>query len=632
MRTNAANNIGPLRGLRIDLTSGTAFYEELPDSIRLAVLGGRGLGVYLLLSEEAYRADPLSPDNPLIFAIGPLAGSAAPAAGRYSLVTRSPLTHTVFDGTSGGRFGIALRRLGLDYLVIRGSCSEPSYLVIDDRSIRLLPATHLWGQDVPTTLDRLLVNGRNRAAAVIGPAGERLVLFASVATERGRHVGRGGLGAVMGSKLLKGVVLDSPTAAGDSGPEPGACQVLQSVAAEIRELMAASPVIMRTLPEFGTSVLLNLLNEHGVLPTRNFTASQFELAEAISGESLRETYRTRKAPCEGCFVGCPRWIDLDGQQTRGPEYESLWALGADCGVADLRAIVRANDLCNRIGLDTISMGATLACAMELSERGFLRGGPRFGDADALQELVPATGMREGLGNFLAVGSRRLAEDLGRPDLAMHVKSLEMPAFDPRGMMGQGLAFATSNRGACHLRGNMLGPELLGVPRLLDRFAVEGKAEMLCWLQNLGAVLDSLPVCKFAAHVLTPDHLSRLVSAATGLTMSAEGLLQTGERIWNLERMFNLRAGFTSSEDTLPPRMLFEPIPAGPSAGRVVDLAPMLREYYVYRGWNEAGILTPEISARLGIDMHPDPSTFSRSAPIRIEAGGSEVRNGESRET
>ncbi|MFH0915742.1 MAG: aldehyde ferredoxin oxidoreductase family protein, partial [bacterium] len=513
-----------LRGLRVDLSGGSAAREELPAEVRGAVLGGRGLGAYLLLSERAYQVDPLGPRNPLVFAPGPLTGTAAPSAARYSLSSRSPLTGTIFDGNSGGGFGVALRRLGLDYLAVTGACREPSYVFVGDQGTSLLPADELWGLDVPATLARLRKLHGRCEAAVIGPAGERAVLFASVANNRGRQIGRGGLGAVMGAKLLKAVVVG---ARGGSPPLVADKRGFDLVVSEARTLLSANPITSQALPEFGTAVLMNVLDQVGALPTRNFRASRFELAELISGEALRADFAQKGAPCRGCFIGCSRRMRSAGGASQGPEYEGLWALGADCGIGDLGAVVEANHACNRLGLDTITMGATIACAMELTEEGVLKGGPRFGDPAALLELVSATAYRRGLGDELAEGSRRFAARHGRPDLAMQVKGLELPAFDPRGMTGQGLAFATSNRGACHGRANMLGPEIFGVPELVDRFAVHGKAGILIHLQNLNAVLDSLLECKFAAYVLKEDHFARLLSAVTGETVETPELLRAG---------------------------------------------------------------------------------------------------------
>ena len=606
----------PLRGLRVDVSTGRAVSEELPVEVARAVLGGRGLGAYLLLRERVYDVDPLAPANPLIFAPGPLTGSAAPAAGRYSVSSRSPLTGTVFDGNSGGAFGVAVRRLGLDYLVVEGACEVPSYLLIGDDGVRLLPAGELWGADVPTALARLHQLHGRAEAAVIGPAGECGVLFSSIVNNRGRQIGRGGLGAVMGAKRLKAVVL---AVEGGSLPGPADPQRFAAVIREAEAQLRGDPITSRSLPDFGTSVLLNLLDQVGALPTRNFRQSRFESAEQISGEALRAGYAAKRGACRGCFIGCARTIRAGGESGGAPEYESLWALGADCGIGDLEAIVAATFACNRVGIDTITMGSTIACAMELSEEGQLPGGPRFGDAAALLELIGATAERRGLGDQLAEGSRRFAARYGRPELAIQVKGLELPAFDPRAMTGQGLAFATSNRGACHVRANMLGPEILGVPSLLDRFATRGKASPLIHIQDLNAVLDSLVECKFAAFAIGDEYFARLLSAVLGEDVGAEDLLRVGERIWTLEKLFNLRAGFARGDDSLPPRLLSEPVAEGPAKGHVVDLPPMLDEYYAARGWDGQGVPSAGKLDELGLGW---AAGDSRAAGTCVPAGAS----------
>jgi aldehyde:ferredoxin oxidoreductase len=552
---------------------------------------------WLLLSERVYEIDPLAPANPLILAPGPLTGSGAPAAGRYSVSSRSPLTRTIFDGNSGGAFGVGVRRLGLDYLVVEGACEGPSYLLITDQGARVLPAGELWGLDVPAVLDRLRQLHGRAEAAVIGPAGEHGVLFASIVNNRGRQVGRGGLGAVMGAKHLKAIVLAVEGRSQTKAVEP---ERFASVIRDAKQRLRDDPIISRSLPEFGTSILVNVLNQSGVLPTRNFRQSRFELAEEISGESLHTGFVAKRGACSGCAIGCARTISAGGEHGGAPEYESIWALGADCGIGDLRAIVAATFACNRAGLDTLTMGSTIACAMELSAEGALAGGPHFGDAAALLDLISATAERRGLGDELAEGSRRFAASHGRPELAMQVKGLELPAFDPRGMTGQGLAFATSNRGGCHLRANMVGPEILGIPVLVDRFATHGKAGLLAHMQDFNAVLDSLVVCKFAALAIGGESLASMLSTAVGQTVETEELLRIGERIWTLERLFNLRAGFRRTDDSLPPRLLNEPVSDGPAKGHVVDLPPMLDEYYATRQWDENGVPSKGKLAELGL--------------------------------
>jgi aldehyde:ferredoxin oxidoreductase len=594
---NPAPHRGPLRGLFIDLTTRTSREDEVSRDVARQFLGGRGLGAYLALRERLYEVDPFAPENLLIFAPGPLTGTGAPASGRYSVTSRSPLTGTVFDGNSGGNWGNAFRRLGWDYLIVGGALDEPGYLSIGLQGVEWHHADGLWGSDVPATLTDLRQAHPGSEAAVIGPAGERGVLFASIVNNRGRSIGRGGLGTVMGAKRLKAVVVAGH---GPHRPAVADAERLGFIVYEAEKLLKANPITSQALPEFGTSVLVNVLNQAGAFPTRNYRESQFEHAGQISGEMLKKDHVQRRSACRGCVIGCARRTSAGEQSGEGPEYESIWALGADCGVGDLTAVVQANYACNRAGMDTITMGSTIACAMDLTEEGVLPGGPRFGDARAVVELAEATAAGEGLGIELALGSARFAALHGRPELSMSVKQLEMPAYDPRGMKGQGLAYATSNRGGCHLRANMLGPEILGVPKMVDRFATLGKAGLLINMQNLNAILDSLSVCKFTAFAMKEDYYARLLSAVWGEMVEPQELLLLGERIWNSERLFNLATGVTRRDDTLPPRLLREPVPAGPTKGHVVDLPPMLDEYYVSRGWDAEGRPSPQKLERLGL--------------------------------
>jgi aldehyde:ferredoxin oxidoreductase len=605
--------VRPLRGLRLDLSRRASAVEELPADVVRRWLGGRGLGAYLALRERLYAVEPLAPENVLLFAPGPLTGTSAPASARYSVTSRSPLTGTVFDGNSGGNFGNALRRLGWDYLVVTGALDAPGYVTVglgasaasfDGQSfdgpgdVGVRPVGELQGAEVPVALARLRELYPKSEAAVIGPAGERGVLFASIVNNRGRSIGRGGLGAVMGSKRLKALVLSGRGAHKPPVADP---ERLEFIVYEAEKLLKSNPITSTALPEFGTSVLVNVLDQAGALPTRNHRESRFEGAAAISGEALKRDHVRRRSACRGCIIGCARRTEAGGESGEGPEYESMWAFGAQCGVSDLTAIVQANYACNRAGMDTITMGSTIACAMELTELGRLPGGPRFGDARAIIELTEATAAGEGLGAELGLGSARFAALHGRPDLSMSVKQMEMPAYDPRGMKAQGLAYATSNRGGCHLRANMLGPEILGVPKMVDRFATLGKAGLLINLQNLNAVLDSLSVCKFTAFAMKEDYYARQLSAVWGEQVEPQELLLLGERIWNTERLFNLAAGFTRADDTLPARLLHEPVPAGPSAGQVVDLPPMLDEYYISRGWDAQGVPVAAKLERLGLE-------------------------------
>jgi aldehyde:ferredoxin oxidoreductase len=370
---------------------------------------------------------------------------------------------------------------------------------------------------------------------------------------------------------------------------------------ETGKLLKASPLTSQALPEFGTAVVMNVINEIGALPTRNFQQSQFAHANRISGEALSEGILVKNQACWACPIACTRISKTEAGEGEGPEYETAWSFGAQCGVNDLEAIFEANMVCNDMGLDTISVGSTIGCAMELAERGLVDSELRFGRADLLADTVRAIAYRRGLGAEMAEGSFRFAAGHGASEYSMTAKKLEMPAYDPRGMQGQGLLYATSNRGACHMRGNMLGPEVLALPRLIDRFANQGKAGIVANHQNTAAVVDSLVLCKFTNMAVSVEFFARLLSAVSGRHFTADDLMKVGERAWNLERLYNLREGFTRADDTLPKRMLAEAVFDGPSKGHTVRLEGMLQEYYQFRGWDDNGVPKQTKLKELGLD-------------------------------
>ncbi len=388
---------------------------------------------------------------------------------------------------------------------------------------------------------------------------------------------------------------------GNERNKPADAEQFKFMLYETGKLIQASPLTSQALPEFGTAVVMNVVNEIGALPTRNFQQSQFESADMISGEEITDTILVKNQACWACPISCTRITKTaSGKEGEGPEYESAWAFGAQCGIDDLNAITEANYLCNDMGLDTISMGNTIGCAMELAEKNLIDEPLAFGQAEKLHDLIYATAHRQGIGDEMAEGSYRMAEKHGAPELSMSVKKLEMPAYDPRGMQGQGLVFATGNRGACHETGNMLGPEVLALPRLIDRFATQGKAGIVSVHQNSAAVIDSLIYCKFANMAVAEEFFARTLTAVTGEEFTADDLMMVGERVWNLERLYNLREGFTDADDTLPKRMLEEPVTDGPSEGFVVKLDPMLEEYYAFRGWDKNGVPKSEKLVELGL--------------------------------
>ncbi len=578
----------------VDLSTGECGYRDLDVDTLGSYLGGRGLGMKLLA--ESAPADPLSPDNPLIFCTGPLTGTSLPAASRFSLTTRSPLTGTAFDSNAGGTWGVRLKRCGVDALFIRGRAPQPVYLAIRTDGFKIEPADDLWGSGVNETTRRLLaVEGGKASVACIGRAGESGSLLAAVMNDRSRTCARGGMGAVMGAKNLKAIV-----AAGDEPVDVADGSRLAYVKAEAERWLKANPVTAAGLPQFGTAVLVNLLNELGSFPAYNFRDSRFDGADLISGESLTERFLVKRKACYGCPIACGRLTRTEISKGEGPEYESIWAMGALCGISDLEVITRANHLCNELGLDTISAGSTIACAMEMTDIGALTAGPRFGDGAALLGLLEDMAGGRGLGERLAGGSRRFASGLGAGAYAMQVKGLELPGYDPRGLQGQALAFATSNRGGCHLRAYMVAPEILGIPKLIDRFSTSDKPGLVIYNQNLNAAVDSLLLCRFVQFALSDEYFARMLEAVTGVPYSARDLHRIGERIWNLERLYNLRAGIDPSSDTLPERLLTEPVSEGPAAGQVARISEMLPSYYRARGWDTGGIPTRRKLSQLDV--------------------------------
>ncbi|MEM2852529.1 MAG: aldehyde ferredoxin oxidoreductase family protein [Ignisphaera sp.] len=593
------------RVLRVDLTHGKILIEDLPpEDVLRRWIGGRGLGVYYMLKEVDPRINPLSPSNKAIVATGPLTGvTGVPSSGRWCSVTKSPLTGTIHDSHSGGKFGPELKFAGFDIIVIEGASEKPVYLWIYDGKAELRDAKHLWGKDVHSTTDAIKeelspVLGPDEArevkVACIGPAGENLVKIAAILNDKNRAAGRGGHGAVWGSKKLKAIAVR-----GHMRPEVADEERLEEVAAKSLDIIKKSPVTSQSLPKYGTAVLVNVINAHGIFPTRNFRTGVFPEAVKISGERIADEIMDWKMAeeeaCWGCEMKCARYTRITKPpftgEGGGPEYETVWALGADTGTGDLAAVAKANFLCNELGIDPISMGATIATLMELVEKGRvpperLRGlRVEWGNGETLVELVWRTAYRSGIGDDLAEGAARLARKYGLPEIAMVVRDQELPAYDPRGVQGHGLAYATSNRGGCHLRAYMIAPEVVGVPQLLNRFETRGKAAWVKEFQDVFAVVDSLIVCKFVTFAYWTDVLSEQLSTVTGWDMPVDELKKVGERIYNAERVFNVLAfGDGETYDTLPKRLLEEPMPEGPAKGYVARIGEMLPEYYTIRGW------------------------------------------------
>ena len=588
--------------LRVNLTTGKTSVEPLRRDDARKYLGARGLGTKYFIDEVDPSVDALSPENKLIFATGPLTGTLATSSGRYDVVTKGVLTGTIAGSNSGGYWGPELKYAGYDMIILEGKAENPVYLWIYNDEVSLLDAADVWGKDTQETTSMLLDRTDPEAkVACIGPAGENLVKFACIINDNHRAAGRTGVGAVMGSKNLKAIVVR-----GTGGVKVADTRAFMKAVDESRAKLAENPVTSGGLPTYGTNVLVNIINSVGALPTRNFQEAYFETADKISGETLTADWLIRAKGCMGCTSRCGRVSKVGDWVGEGPEYETAWSFGSQCGVDDMASVLKANFLCNELGLDTITMGSTIGCAMELYEKGYVTreetGEPLlFGDGNAVVKLTEATAYRKGFGDDLAEGSYRMAEKYGHPELSMSAKKQEMPAYDPRALQGMGLEYATSNRGGCHVRGYLTSPEVLGLPQKLDPESVEEKPAWAKAFQDLTAAVDAAGMCLFTTFALGAPDLTAQLSTATGLDYTEEEVVRCGERNWNLERIFNLRAGLDSSDDTLPPRLLNDPIPTGPAKGKVCHLDEMLPGYYDVRGWTAQGVPTEEKTRELGIE-------------------------------
>jgi len=570
--------------LKINLSSGKKEILEINVDSRRKYLGGRGLGVKLYTEMCAPDIDPFSPENALIFMTGPLTGTVM-TSGRFQVISKSPLTNTIFDSSSGGVFGAILKRTGFDGIIFQGKAEEPVYIYITGNDIEVRKANHLRGKNTHDTKEIILHETSAKASvASIGPAGENKVLLASIMNDKDRTAGRGGLGAVMGSKNLKAIAVHGKIPVEIKYPEK-----LKELNARLDRLIDKNPVTGKSLQILGTSVLVNIINAHGMFPTDNFRRGIFNDAEGTSGEKIAETILQNRSACFRCPIACGRSTKTADNEGEGPEYESVWAFGAHLGVNDLQKITEANYTCNELGLDTISTGSTIGCAMELSEKGIFPKTLKWGDSEKLIELVNDIAYQKGIGKELGLGSKRLAEKYGKPELAMQVKGLEIPAYDPRGAQGQALAYATSNRGGCHMRAYLIGPEILGHPVFIDRYSTAGKPELVALFQDISAAVDSLVLCRFLQFAVGVSTFTEMLNYVTGEDFTDEELIRIGKRIYNSERKFNAENGFTRKDDLLPERFLMEKFEEGSSRNRVVLLDEMLDEYYKIRGWEENGV-------------------------------------------
>ena len=608
--------------LRVNLTKGTCTAEPLNMAWANDYLGQRGLATKYLVSEIDPKVDPLSPDNKMIMTVGPLTGTMASTGGRYSVVTKGPLTGAIACSNSGGFFGSELRYAGWDMIIFEGKSPKPVYLLLQNDTAELVDATGLWGKSCWETEETIKAKHQDPQIRVasIGLAGENQVMYACIVNDLHRAAGRSGVGAVMGSKNLKAVALR-----GTQGMSNIAnFDEFMKVTTEKKKILADNAVTGQGLPKFGTQVLMNVINEIGGLPTRNHREVQFEGASKISAEAMYEKRPTdgkaqliTNAACFGCTIACGRISQMDKTHfsvkdkpkywgaSGGLEYEAAWALGAANGVDDLEAMQYVNMLCNEQGMDPISFGATIGAAMELFELGILTKeqlgmDAPFGSTRALVKLAEMTAQGEGFGKEIGQGSKRLCTKYGRPELSMSVKGQEFPAYDGRAIQGIGLAYATSNRGACHLRGYTIASEVLGIPVKTEPAVAEGKPALVKAFQDATAVFDSAGICVFTSFAWTVADVQPQVQAACEGDWSMDKLMLMGERIWNMEKQFNLAAGLGKKDDDLPIRLKTEPAKTGGSKGSVSQVEKMLPEYYELRGWDANGVPKADTVKRLGL--------------------------------
>jgi aldehyde:ferredoxin oxidoreductase len=585
-------------------------------------IGQRGLATKYFVEEVDAKVDPLSPDNKIIWATGPLTGTMASTGGRYSVITKGALTGAIACSNSGGYWGAELKMAGWDMIIFEGKSAKPVYLSIEDDKAELHDAAFIWGKSVWETEPAIKARHQEPQMRVssIGRAGETGCLYAAVVNDLHRAAGRSGVGTVMGSKNLKAIGVRGTKGVGNIRD----FKAFMQAATAAKKVLHDNAVTGQGLPTYGTQVLMNVINTIGALPTRNHRDVQFEGAKDISAEAMHEPRKSdgkknlvTNQACFGCTIACGRISKIDEKHfavvnrpqyfgaSGGLEYEAAWALGAANGVNDLDALTFANFICNEQGMDPISFGATVGAVMELYDIGALTKeqlgiDAKFGSAEALTHFVEITAKGEGFGKEIAQGSKRLTAKYGHPELSMSVKGQEFPAYDSRGIQGMGLAYATSNRGACHLRGYTVASEVLGIPVKTDPLVTEGKADLVKAFQDATAVFDSAGVCVFTTFAWTLADLAPQLAAACSSEFTLEELGKIGERVWNMEREFNNRAGFTDKDDTLPKRLTTEPAKTGPAKGLVSGLDKMLPEYYKVRGWDKEGRPTKETKTRLGL--------------------------------
>jgi aldehyde:ferredoxin oxidoreductase len=593
------------RLLHVDLTTGHAVRCALDEARLRRYLGGIGLGTSLLYEHAPAGVDPVAPENPLIFASAPLVGTRLTTTAKFAVVTKSPLTGFIADSLSSSHFALELKRLGVDAIVIAGRSPSIVYVVIDRDGVQIRPAHHLASHSPGEAQSRIRDELHEPVTvAAIGAAGERRVRFATISND-GRHAGRGGVGAVMGSKNLKAIAVR-----GDLDGSVASPGRVEAIALSLRQRSVGS--MTDKYRRLGTVANLAVFNRLGTLPTRNFQQATFEGADAVSGETLTENSFSRRHGCASCSIQCERLFRFaEGQGEQRLEYETLFALGPLCGVDDPEYVLEAARLCDAYGLDTISAGGTIAWAIESGERGLLPQaqalGLRFGNGDGVLAAIHAIGRRDGVGDLLAEGSRRAAEVVGRrsADWAMHVKGLELPGYDPRSLKTMALGLAVSPRGACHNRSGAYEADFSGA---VDRLRGDSsRGRLVAASEDFAAALDSLIVCKFLRKCFSDfySEAAEIVSAVTGWDYTAAELRSAGERIHTLKKLFNVRERWKPEDDWLPVRLLNERLTTGVAQGTGIDpeeLREMIRGYYLAREWDERGYVPEPKLRALGIDL------------------------------
>jgi len=592
--------------LRINLTQGKIFKEPLNMDWADDYLGTRGLGTKYLWEEMDPAADPMSPDNVLIFATGPLTGTMVSTGGRYAVITKGPLTNAIACSNSGGKFGAELKYAGYDMLIINGKSERPVYLSINNDKAALYSAEKIWGKTVWQVNEWIRTKHQDQDVkiAAIGVSGEKGVKYACIINDLHRAAGRSGVGAVMGSKNLKAIsVCGSVGVKNENSDE--FMQVVNEVNTEIH-----GSSNRRSLMRYGTLTMMDNMQEFGCLPTENFQKVSFNDVDKVNHKAVMIKNRNghinlqTNASCFGCTIACGRIAKIDPNHfsvkerpeywisSGGLEYETAFAFGPVIGVSDLDALTFAGFIMNEHGMDPISFGVTLAAAMELYEKRVITKEQTdgidlsFGNAEALVVMSEKTGKHEGFGKDLGLGAKLLCEKYGHPELAMVVKGQEFAGYDGRAMQGMGLGYATSNRGACHLRHDTFEQDLADT-------GTEGKAEACVTSQNFIAMVDSSGLCLFTTGTWGYQQFTKMINTSCPGEWTEERLRQTGERIWNLEKLFNLKAGFTRADDTLPPRMLHDPVPSGFAKGGITELDVLVPRYYEIRGWDQDGVPTRE---------------------------------------